>query len=178
VVTTPVSTSLNGAAFKHVAEGLIVGDGGTLLRYRQGLVTAETDPTGGADIVDIDIRPDDKTSFVLACSDATAWLTMDDVATWTQVRYDGDDAGSLERVGFAGARGVVLWLLHTGVGGTSRLLRDICGGAGGNNNVEIIPMTANLGYSDLVVYDQNEVLLVGAVSDGQGQIVKVTGNNG
>lgn len=175
-VTTGVSEALNNAVFMNSVQGIIVGDAGTILRYNQGLVSVEDDPTSGANITAIAVRPNKKESLVLGCADATLWSTHDDGDNWEQVRYPGDAAGSVAAVGFGGAYGAGLWILHTEAGGSSRLLRDLCGGAGGANNVEIITMPTNAGYVDLVVYDQNDVLLVGAVSGGTGQIVRVAAN--
>ena len=173
-----VSVALGSLACRHVADWYAGGASGTLLHVANGTVAAIPlpDPLSAATVTSIAL-PDAPAGFgrdadvYIGTSSGLAYRY--DGNDWTAVRFPSDGAGSVAALGFVEFLGQVLYVLHSQAGGTSLLYRDFCGGAGGNPNMERIPVPANSGLAALCAVDANNVLLLGSVHSGAELVVKV-----
>jgi len=169
-----VTTALNSIAVRSLVDWWIGGATGTLLHYYKGTFTTLADPTSGAGISTIALPEGREDEVYLGTSTGAIWKTQDGGVTWTQVRFPGDSAGSVDHLAFADWMGPVLYIVHSPVSGPARLLRDLAGGLGGNTNVEVVPgIPANSGLNGLLVEGVNDVFLPGDVHSGSNLIIKV-----
>lgn len=172
-LTSGVSTALSSIAIRSLVDWWIGGASGTLLHYYKGTFTALTDPTSGATINTIALPEGRDDDVYIGTSTGAIWKSQDAGENWTQVRFPGDSAGSVDHLAFADWLGPVLYIVHSPVSGSTRLLRDLAGGLGGNTNVEVITVPANSGLNGLLVEGPNSVFLPGDVHSGSNLIVKV-----
>jgi hypothetical protein len=173
-----VSVALGCIACRHVADWYVGGASGTLLHVANGTFSTMALPAALATATVTTIAlPDAPAGFsreadvYVGTSSGLVYRT--DGTAWTAVRFPGDGAGSVTALAFVEFLGQVLYVLHTQAGGSSVLYRDFSGGAGGNPNVERIPLPANSGLATLAVVDANDALLLGAVHAGAELVVKV-----
>ncbi|WP_119069214.1 WD40/YVTN/BNR-like repeat-containing protein [Aggregatilinea lenta] len=173
-----VSVALGCLAFRHVADWYAGGASGTLLHVANGVVSTIPLPSAlsTATVTSIAL-PDAPAGFSretdVYVGTSSGLVYRYDGETWTAVRFPGDGAGSVTALAFVEFLGQVLYVLHAQAGGTSLLYRDFSGGAGGNPNVERIPLPTNSGLAALVAVDANNALLLGSVHAGAELVVKV-----
>jgi len=176
-VTTGSAATLGCVAFRDINEGYIGGATGTLLKYDQGTISVIADPTSGATITTIAL-PDDPSGgrdqdVYIGTATGKVFKSFDGGTSWEQMRFPGDNAGTVDALVFYGFKGAVLFILHTPVAGSTRVLRDLSGGYGGNTEVEAVSTPANSGLNALLVANQNLALAVGDVHSGASMIISV-----
>lgn len=97
--------------------------------------------------------------------------------TWEQLSFDKSGNGSIKSIRFAKPDGVMMFVVQHGVGGTtSRVLRDLSGGAMGQD-VEILGSFTNppnTGINAIAPSSPNVALSVGNKANGFGFIGKVS----
>lgn len=172
-VTSGVATTLGCIAVRSYNDWWVGGASGTLLHYRKGTFTTLADPTSGDTITTIALPEGREDEVYLGTSTGEVFYTQDGGDTWAEYRFPGDNAGSVDLLAFADWMGPVLYIVHSPVAGSTRLLRDLAGGVGGNNNVEVISVPTNIGFNGILVEGVNDVFLVGDASSGVNLIVKV-----
>lgn len=172
-VATGSSAALNRIAVRSLTDWWIGGATGTILHYDSGAVTTISDPTSGAGINAVALPADRDSDVYLGTSTGAVWKSQNDGTTWAQYRFPGDSAGSVDELGFGGEYGGVLYIVHTPASGSTRVLRDLAGGIGGNSNVEALTVPANTGFNGLLVSGVNEAFLVSALHSGANMIVQV-----
>ena len=97
--------------------------------------------------------------------------------TWEERTFDKSGNGSVGKIGFGGPDGVFMFVVQNDVGGvTSRVLRDLSGGALGQD-VEIIggfTTPGNGGYNSIAASSPNVAMVVGNKVNGYGYIGKIS----
>lgn len=95
--------------------------------------------------------------------------------TWEELAFDQSGNGSIRDFGFAKPDGVFMWVLQSNVGGTaSRVLRDLSGGAMGQDCEIIGNFTGNAGLNAIAVASPNVAMAVGQISNSYGYIGKIS----
>lgn len=85
---------------------------------------------------------------------------------FAQVEFDGDGAGSIADIQFAGANGCMMFVMQTNASSYSRVLLDLSGGHMGTDVKEISTYTGltNAGFNAIAVNSVNYAMVVGEVS--------------
>ena len=179
-LTSGTAENLTALAVRHIADWFVGGANGTLRHYQDGAIAAVSLPAGLAAVtVNAIAIPDSPAGFprdedvYIGMGDGTIWRTGDDGGAWEALSFPGSGAGSITTLGFTAFLGQVFYFVHTLAGGASLLYRDFAGGAGGNNNVELISIPTNSGFNALVIQDANNAYLFGEVHAASDLIVKV-----
>lgn len=185
-VTT--SEDLNSVAMQDRTLAWIGGDNGTLLRWTSsgddtGLVTAVTVQAASQTLsanINVVAAPDQRSREVyLGTAGGEIWRTRNGLATkpvFEVMAFDKSGNGSIDDLQFAGIFGDMLFVVQTNANGDSRVLRDLSGGALGDD-VEIIgsfDFPANNGINSIAPANQNAAVTVGEVAGSFAFIGRVT----
>jgi len=157
-----------------------VGNAGVIIKSQDGGVTwedvSEVAITGNGNLWDVIVPPERPREIYVANN--KIWRSKDAGANWANVPFDGDGVGSVDDMAFCGpCAGDVLWILHNDAGPRARILRDLSGGAGGDNVevvmdwLKIIPVGIDLNV--LACCGVNTVMAGGALSGGYPVMIKV-----
>jgi len=172
---TLATADLTEIVFVDSTLGYAGGLNGEILKFSNGVWSQLVDPTGGANITCIALQPGRGEVVVIGTSDGNIWRSRDEGENWIQIRFPGDGAGSVDDLQFAGALGVVMYIMHQNAAGFSRILRDLDGGAGlpGVEVVTTYTNPPNNAYNAFAFCEPNEGLAVGELVGVVSAVVKV-----
>lgn len=172
----------NSAAFADENLGFFGGNSGALVRYLKGALSLITISGLTGNILCVDI-PDQRGGEVyLSTSTGQVWRSRNSDATtptWEQLVFPDYNTGSVPAVRFdkGSGRGEYMFVVQTRADGTSRVLRDMSGGAMGLNDVEVLGSynsPQNVGINDVAPSDPNTAITAGEIIGGFGFIGKVS----
>lgn len=156
------------------------GNNGAMLLSTDGGQTwsdiTETSTTS-ANILDIVIPPNRPREIYIGTNNGRVYRSIDSGANFTRMSFDGDSVGTVDDLDFCGpCSGEALFILHNDAGPRARILRDLSGGAGGND-VEVImdytqTIAGGIDLNALACCDVNEVLAGGALFGGFPVVIK------
>lgn len=171
------SDNLTCGAVRNANLAFFGGASGALVKFENGNFSLLSDPTGGDDIYTIALPDDRPDELALGTSGAEIWVSLDQGATFVQRHFPGEGAGSVNKLAYAGPYGVVLYIAQTNASSKTRLLRDISGGHGGNNEIETVfgyTTPANVQLNCLLPASVNRVYLAGNATGGANVTIAVT----
>lgn len=158
------------------------GASGTLVRYLNGAVNTVTITGTPSDAITTVAVPEYRTNEVYLGTDAGAIYRSTDAneSTPTFALLGGYmlNSGSVADIQFAGWHGDVMFVVQTSGSSTSRILRDLSGGAGGDDFEIVGSFTdpANAGLNSIALRHQNDGIVVGEIQSSQGYIGRVLGS--
>lgn len=148
------------------------GNSGTLLRYQGGVVSpVATGLTAHINTVEVAKGREGEVYFGTAAG--RAYRSRNATATTPTIAETALDlagTGSVERMRFGGFRGNVLFIVQSRADGKSRVLRDLSGGAGGQQ-IEVIgsfDSPTNNGINSIAVANDNFAVTSGELVAGYG----------
>lgn len=152
----------------------IAGNNGTLLRIMNGVVSAVT--TGlSANITALAVPRGREGEVYFGTAAGRIYRSRNAGATTptiAELALDLAGSGSIEDVAFGGFKGNTFWIIQSRADGKSRVLRDLSGGAAGQQ-IEVIgsfDSPTNNGINSIAVANDNYFLTVGELVGGYGWI--------
>lgn len=177
--------NLVSAAFVDTTTGYFVGNSGAIVQYFNGtlsLLTARTSVGGAAittNFTKVACAPYRGTEFYLGTSTGVMYRCTNALSNVPLVTLMGglplSGNGTITDLQFAGYRGSVLFIVQTSSAPTSRVLRDISGGATNMQIEEVGTFTSpsNFGINSIAPASITLAITVGEVHETYGFIGKV-----
>jgi hypothetical protein len=176
-----LTTETINAVFAYDKDLIVAaGNNGAMIMSSDGGQTwsdiTETSTTS-ANILDIVIPPNRSREIYIGTNNGRIYRSVDQGLNFTRVAFDGDSVGTVDDIDFCGpCSGEAMFILHNDAGPRARILRDLSGGAGGND-VEIImdytqTIQSGIDLNALACCDVNEVVAAGALFGGYPVIIK------
>lgn len=167
-----LTTQTINAVFAYDKDLIVAGgNNGVMLLSLDGGQTwvniTETSTTS-ANILDIVIPPNRSKEIYIGTNNGRIYRSTDQGQNFSRVAFDGDSVGTVDDIDFCGpCAGDVMFILHNDAGPRARILRDLSGGAGGND-VEIVmdftqTIAGGIDLNALACCDPNEVIAAGAL---------------
>lgn len=181
---TITANALNSISFVDSMTGWFAGDSGTLVQYFNGnlsLVTVRT-AVGGAAVTanftvveTAEFRPEE---VFLGTSTGLIYRTQNALGSYplfTSMGFPLGGTGSINDLKFAGYKGSVLFIVQKSMDNTCRVLRDISGGALGNQTEIVGGFTTpgNFGINSIAPANINVAMTAGEVHETYAFIGKV-----
>jgi hypothetical protein len=124
------------------------------------------DPSGGDDLTAVHVPQGQSRGSELFVGDDAGdiWYSADAGATFSRKAFTGSGSGRIEDIQSAGVNSIALFVIQSEAGGSSRVLRDLTGGAMGANAVAIgtFAAPANTGFLSIAATSVNHAMVVGA----------------
>lgn len=155
------------------------GASGTLLVYRNLTSISDISPSAitGDDVTALAVPFRWTDEVYVGTSTGEVWRSRDSAVNWSQVRFSGDNTGTIAGLEFWGELGALLFIVQNTAAPLGRVLVDRSGGAGGAN-VQLLggyTSPSNAGYNAIAPSDANFAIVVGEVVSTQGYIGRVHG---
>lgn len=186
-VTSPTANNLFSAAYVDNTTIYFAGASGTLVQYFNGTlsvipvrtsvggaaITATFNRVAAAPLRGNEVYIGTATGLMYRCTNALGSYPL--FALMTGLPLSGN--GSISALEFVGYKGSVLFIVQTAANGTSRVLRDISGGATGMQIEEVGGFTSpsNFGITAIAPASITRALTVGEIHETYGFIGSVLG---
>lgn len=179
---TVTSQQINSVDFADEQLGWFGGNSGALVRYFKGALSLITISGLTGNITRVRVPKQRGDEIYVFTSTGQAWRSRNGSATtptWSQLAFDGSGTGSISAAEFdrRSGRGEYLYFVHTRADGSSRVIRDMSGGAMGLADTEIIgtfDSPVNIGINDIAPSDPNTAITVGNAYNSVGFIGKIS----
>lgn len=174
------ATTDNINAIEVVSDNLVwFGcDSGTLLKYNGKGVSVVTTTGITANINALAVPVGRNKELYMGMADGSIQRTNDSTVTaptFTQKTWAGSGVGSIDDLLFVGPLANTLYISQANAAGASRILRDLSGGALGNQVEEVSTYDSpgNGGYNSIAGGNENFIMVVGEVEATYGFIGQV-----
>ncbi len=168
--------ALRAISFADSTTGYFVGDGGAVVQfygtsdnYTLSLIAVRTAVGGAAvtaNLTSVAARPGKGSDVLVGTATGLIYRSQNARSSYplfTNMSFDRSGSGSIKDLKFAGFRGSVLFIVQQAATGAARVLRDISGGALGNQ-VEVVgafDSPGNLGINSIAPANINMFVSVG-----------------
>lgn len=163
------------------------GDSGKLVKYENGVLTLLTlTNSSGATVTTANINtvavPQGAArgnEVYIGTADGKIFRSKErgKAGTWAELTFDKSGNGSIKKITFVRPDGLVMYVVQSSVGGTtSRVLRDLSGGAMGQDAevIGIFTDPGNASFNSIAASSPNIAVTVGQIVNSYGFIGKIS----
>jgi hypothetical protein len=162
--TSGTANSLTDIAVASDTLQWLGGASGTLIRRRNGVcdtVTVSGISTTAINALAVPPGTERQDELFVGSAGGVLYATANGLAqapTWTTPTIPDGGTGAIDALAFAGRDGAFLYIVQTNGSTQSRILRDIFGGRGGSNSIEIVGSYTSPANSSINAIITNEYL--------------------